>query len=72
MNLATTQERYSFVNFHGLRLTFPTTHIQIVIFNVCFYQDYTLLHIMLVIIIILYPFAYNNQQKQNTTTHKPH
>ena len=27
MNLATTQERYSFVNFHGLRVTFPITHI---------------------------------------------
>src|SRR5690554_3061499 len=27
MNLATSQERYLFVNFHGLRVTFPTTHI---------------------------------------------
>ncbi len=27
MNLATSQERYSFVNFRGLRVSFPTTHI---------------------------------------------
>jgi len=27
MNLDTTQERYLFVNFHGLRVTFHTSHI---------------------------------------------
>jgi hypothetical protein len=27
MNLDTTKERYLFVNFHGLRVTFPTSHI---------------------------------------------
>ena len=27
MNLATHQERYLFVNFHGLRVTFPTSYI---------------------------------------------
>jgi hypothetical protein len=57
-------------DFHSLLQTFfhTTLHIQTVIFNVCFYSHYyTLSHIMLVIIIILYPFAYNKQQTQNIT-----
>jgi len=45
----------------------------VVIYNVCFYSHYyTLSRIMLVIIIILYPFAYNKQQTQNIKPYKQH